>query len=30
VSIEREVGATRGKDIAKAISELKTTFARIP
>lgn len=30
VAIEREVGATRGKDIAKAISELKTTFARIP
>lgn len=30
VAIEREVGPTRGKDIAKAISELREAFARIP
>lgn len=29
IAIEREVGASRGKDIAKAISELKAAFAKI-
>ncbi len=30
VAIEREVGATRGKDIAKAISEIHVAFGHLP